>query len=961
MAATVPASFRQLQLFDYTPIKDPYTDDPLYLNTLLSSILAIDDYILIGQDCYLKIVDKSYTLVFYALAYSPGYRITFIKSYSKNLFLTLAECQGLPSIIKLWDVTQILENNLKNNLKSSLKHNIEFIFNSQIIINSLDYLLPISSFTFSDDLSILAVGFTSGKVILIRGDILRDRGSKQRVIYESNDPVTGLQLSNNRLFVTTTSKILLVPLVRNERETVISTLGVDLHCETFSLNSLIVANASGLQFYNNFQKTNSINYNIKKSRIYKLHKNYLLIISDTRIIILDLLNNHSSFNLLIPNTLIIHFFMQKDDIFLLSNDGTLYKIHEKPINQQIELIIQRDLYNVAYTLAKENNLSSHSLLRIQKLNGNHVHKQGKFDDSIDVYIKCLDFLQGDDFDSVDTDSEEFIMSIITKFKDVQNIVNLTKFLKALHDKSLASNDHITLLLCCYCKLKLVDDLDTFINKFDENLYQDLNFSLIINLFKECGFFNQVTKLLIKLDQPDSIVEIYLYDLSKPRRALNFIKTLTIDDLLLILINHSKSLLDHHPLETTQLLINVFTGKYLPLESVVENETEQSYTSSNPLTSYHAFVNYIANFSNDEEEEVQKISEPTYLPPRPSLIFPSFIDHTNEFVIFLEACIESFDKYQGNINDKKELILTLLEMYLKLSQTEVNSDHWLKNAENLIKENSPNVDNSDLLLISHVYDFPAGEILAKQQSGYEISLFTGYQVLGDVEKSYEIVKKYGDSKPELYKLMMKFVVSSEEYFEKIQHSDFQFLLKKIQQFKLINPLELLNILTGNHKQKQFLTLGLIKDYLIDYIDQQNREIVNNTKLMESYEAESSKNSAKLVELTSKPFIIRKNNCDNCTQRLDYPMIHFRCKHSYHQRCINSNLVANSTIKVKETQCPKCSDEFEEIGNLRYNQFKSKDNLEYFTSGLNDAKDKFKFMTDYIGKGVMENDFVTINDV
>ena len=71
------------------------------------------------------------------------------------------------------------------------------------------------------------------------------------------------------------------------------------------------------------------------------------------------------------------------------------------------------------------------------------------------------------------------------------------------------------------------------------------------------------KLLYKLNQPNLIVDIQLNDLHKPKLALNYMKTLTIDDLLLILIDHSTNLLDSCPLETTELLINVFTGKYQP--------------------------------------------------------------------------------------------------------------------------------------------------------------------------------------------------------------------------------------------------------------------------------------------------------------------------------------------------------------------------------------------------------------
>ena len=41
-------------------------------------------------------------------------------------------------------------------------------------------------------MSQMAVGLANGAVILIRGDISRDRFTKQKVIHKSDDPVTGL-------------------------------------------------------------------------------------------------------------------------------------------------------------------------------------------------------------------------------------------------------------------------------------------------------------------------------------------------------------------------------------------------------------------------------------------------------------------------------------------------------------------------------------------------------------------------------------------------------------------------------------------------------------------------------------------------------------------------------------------------------------------------------------------------
>ena len=52
--------------------------------------------------------------------------------------------------------------------------------------------------------------------------------------------------------------------------------------------------------------------------------------------------------------------------------------------------------------------------------------------------------------------------VCVQFLDAQRIHNLTAYLQALHKAQLATEDHTTLLLNCYTKLKDVSKLDEFI-------------------------------------------------------------------------------------------------------------------------------------------------------------------------------------------------------------------------------------------------------------------------------------------------------------------------------------------------------------------------------------------------------------------------------------------------------------------------------------------------------------------
>ena len=69
---------------------------------------------------------------------------------------------------------------------------------------------PVSALTVPSDLAQLAVGFANGAVTVVRGDLIHDRGTRQRTVFESEEPITGLEFreaNTTALYISTTSRI----------------------------------------------------------------------------------------------------------------------------------------------------------------------------------------------------------------------------------------------------------------------------------------------------------------------------------------------------------------------------------------------------------------------------------------------------------------------------------------------------------------------------------------------------------------------------------------------------------------------------------------------------------------------------------------------------------------------------------------------------------------------------------
>ena len=95
-------------------------------------------------------------------------------------------------------------------------------------------------------------------MVVIRGDLVYDLGSKQRIVHESEEPITGVQLLSDEkvttLFVSTTSRILKLGLSKKGQATPPKTVedsGCDVGCMTFDKNigDIVVAREDAIYTY----------------------------------------------------------------------------------------------------------------------------------------------------------------------------------------------------------------------------------------------------------------------------------------------------------------------------------------------------------------------------------------------------------------------------------------------------------------------------------------------------------------------------------------------------------------------------------------------------------------------------------------------------------------------------------------------------------------------------------------
>jgi hypothetical protein len=82
-------------------------------------------------------------------------------------------------------------------------------------------------------------------------------------------------------------------------------------------------------------------------------------------------------------------------------------------------------------------------------------------------------------------------------------------------------------------------------------------------------------------------------------------------------------------------------------------------------------------------------------------------------------------------------------------------------------------------------------------------------------------------------------------------------------------------------------------------------------------------------------------------LELPVVHFLCKHSYHQSCLSTD----EDVHDAEVECPICSSNNATVKAIRRAQVESAERHDLFQDALKRGKDGFAVISEWFGRGVM----------
>lgn len=676
------AQWRQFNFFDKQQSTDPVEKGKtpaVFQNQDISVFATGRGYIILADSKgNVYIVDRSFKTQMF-IAYDGG-RVTHLKQLKqKNILVTVGEedtISGIP-VVKFWDLDALKPTDGTDDI-------IVPTLLRSIRVQHGGKTYPVSTFAILENMSQAAIGLANGVVILIRGNLAKDKTAKQKVIYEGEEPITGLgfreQTKSTILFIVTTGSIMSYNTTAvKPTVTVLDEQGCGLGCAVMNdQQEMIVGRDEAIYLYDPTGRGPCFAYDTPKSTLKWFKSSYLVIVSPpvttsthlssgakaslnfnpkrtstnelTKIAIFDTANKFVAY---VGTFLggIRGVFCEWNSIWVLGMDGKLYHLDEKDTPTKLEILFKLNLYVLAINLAHMQKYDDASIAEIFKKYGDYLYNKGDFDGSIEQYIRTIGQLEPS--------------YVIRKFLDAQRIYNLTNYLQELHSKGLANADHTTLLLNCYTKLKDVSRLDQFI-KADT----DLNFDLetAINVCRQAGYFEHAVYLAEKFQENDMYLDIVIEDTKKYDTALAYIRKLGPYEADRNLQKYSKTLLTHLPHETTKLLIELCTGT-LPLasnnsapntpsgvKSPTPSDNNTRALSNLPfggpgaetasIFSDNSGLTLNNNSSNNNTPTLSKLAQTknaagklSYHPPSPRKFMPAFVDRPDCLATFLESVFE----------------------------------------------------------------------------------------------------------------------------------------------------------------------------------------------------------------------------------------------------------------------------------------------------------------------------------
>ena len=667
---------------------------------------------------------------------------------SKNILLSIGVDDTLVPILKVWNVENIAES-------------APILIRTTRITHG-NKAFPVTVLEVLENMTQVAIGLENGIVILLRGNLSKDRHTNAKIVYDGNETITGLGFRDDgvdiTLFICTTNQILScmtsnaspnVEIVNLGK--ISSKIGTTIASPQRSNQEMVVAMQEAFYFYGiDGMGPCYIIPGEKENLIW--YRGYLVCLSaeptaqvgsspldntelkgnsdaaKTLLTIYDIKSKSIAFKddfgtrAFSPRAAkavgetIKHVVSEWDSIIIVTQENKVYQLKEIELSRKLNLLFSQNYYELALDIVLQPSFSVSGLGKTKKTRelleaivSDPTHMS--WSTIVQICKKYGDYLYSkQDFDQ---SIQQYIYTIgdlepsyvVRKFLDAKRIQNLTTYLKSMHDRNVATGDHTTLLLNCFTKL---NDLENLIQFIEASSTYDPETAIIA--CRGSGYFQQALRIASKFELHRWFIRILVEDLHHFDEAVSYLYNLNQAMLSLTLTQYGQLLVLKRPSKMTKLLLD-------KSNDILDND----------------FGEIISFYTANSGECI------TFLKGILSIRFGVDFENPKE----LPALDSNDAELLTNIMD------VLIQQMLTMMKMEAKNENWTKQIINIIKYPGIVLDWENALFLFQSEHFLVGELIINEKLGLHLSSFNLLSERNDFESILKLCNDFGHQNLELW--------------------------------------------------------------------------------------------------------------------------------------------------------------------------------------------------------------------
>ncbi|KNC46655.1 Vps11 [Thecamonas trahens ATCC 50062] len=938
-----------------------------------------------GTGGIVRVVDRAFVIDVYQLYNKSITHIHQLKS--ADLLVTVGVDSDLgEAVLKIWSFVKLDRHGSPTELKSWPIRAPSSRASSALAAAPLQ----VTTLAVLENLSQIALGLADGRVLVVRGnDVSRDRSPKLVFLTppaEVPAPVTGLgwRMFSGAplLFVVTTSLVTAFYTGHGDHADTLDYQGVGLgNTVMTSDGSIVLGRPEACFFYEAEGRGPCFAFDVdgEKKMLFWFRTFLGVVYQVVRgsktldwLYIYDLKNQLVAYNAKFKSP-VTHVLSEWGMLLVFTADGEVHQLLERDTQTKLDLLFKNHLYPRAIDLAQAQGMNAANLAEIYRRYGDHLYSKRDYTRAMAQYLHTIGSLEPS--------------YVIRKYLDEQRIHNLTTYLQALHEKRLANEDHTTLLLNCYTKLKDESKLDEFVKQPAHEVAFDV--PTAIKVCRQAGYSMHALFLARRFNEHDAFLKIQLEDLSTGNndgyvQALEYIQTLSFDEAKANMIKYGKTLVERLPELTTQVLMALCTD-YTPkapaggLSSRLDDDDDDGSPSrrrrrkkrgADGGESTEPLHDVMAGPSGDGlpppssggapvlDDRAALLGTADVAPGtrtgvsvshRKSSAAPTirradaedfvhiFVNSSYWLTVFLEYLVSE------RVSSSPTVYNTLLELYLTddaksdvlrdLTEAQIAAvrEHKASQAMELLRNPNSQYSVEQALILCKMYDFRPGTLLLLEKLRLFEEIVQFYMEENNYEAILSVCRMHGEKSPNLWIKVLSYFATRADAGPHIIS-----VLDAVDSSNLLPPLLVVQTLATS----DVATLECVKDFIQGRLSAQNAMIDDDTATIKSLREETLRMRSEIEELQTSAKIFQLSKCSRCSSALDLPAVHFLCMHSLHQRCLLDS----------EDECPICAKDNRHVRQYKASLEAKAHDHDLFFGKLEAAPDGFAVVADYLGRGI-----------